>query len=632
MEAHSYVFSKIISSDLGADEHYHVPKYQREYTWGKRNWEQLMHDIDENPKGYFMGSIICVSESVLPGHEKIYQVIDGQQRLTTLSLLLAAIFSRLKILENSIEFEDDSERMHLLNTIFGIRSKLIKKKKDFYSSEKGGFVEQSAMHFLRVQPSKQNQNLDDYLFILSEIGLISEKNKPAYCSLRIMYKGYQYFLEQLNSLNLDQLLSLVAKINQLNFVLISVDTSADAFTLFETLNNRGVPLSAIDIIKNKILSEMENKHNIDIDDSYENWQKIIASIPDPSTQERFLRYYYNAFRWNENIRVEGIPRAIRSKIISIYENLIKKDAIFIFEDLCQKANLYGQLNYHDSENPTVSLSKKLEDLSYINASPAYQILLYLFSFSDDSFVEIDFLDQAVELLCKYYVRRNTTDFPPTRQLDQLHINLIENCQKYLENGNKLNIEYFSKLLLAGSDKKATLSQFEKSLRGNIYVSSSATTRYLLIKLNQIYHTKEYDPDLWKRDSKDRFVWTIEHVLPKTERISSEWVNMIADGNLELAKEQHEKCVHQLGNLTLSGFNSQLATANFEKKQSLSVNRKFLGHPINIGYKNGLALNQLEFEFMEQKLSLATADKWTTEMIEARTDFMVNLLLQIYTFE
>ena len=88
MEAHSYVFSKIISSDLGADEHYHVPKYQREYTWGKRNWEQLMHDIDENPKGYFMGSIICVSESVLPGHEKIYQVIDGQQRLTTLSLLL----------------------------------------------------------------------------------------------------------------------------------------------------------------------------------------------------------------------------------------------------------------------------------------------------------------------------------------------------------------------------------------------------------------------------------------------------------------------------------------------------------------------------------------------------------------
>ena len=632
MEAQSYVFSKIISSDLGADEHYHVPKYQREYTWGKGNWEQLIHDIDENPKGYFMGSIICVSESILPGHEKIYQVIDGQQRLMTLSLLMAAIFSRLQALKDSLEFEDDNEMIHFLTTVSGLHSKLVKKKKDFLAGEQGGVIEKSAMCFLRVQPSKQNHNLDDYLFILSEIGVLTEKAKPAYCGLRIMYKGYQYFVDQLESLHLDELLELVAKINQLNFVLISVNTSADAFTLFETLNNRGVPLSATDIIKNKILSEMETKHNIDIDDSYERWQKIIGSIPESSAQERFLRHYYNAFKWNKNIRVEGIPRAIRSKIISIYENLIKKDAIFIFDELCQKAKLYGQLNYYNADNSSPLLSEKLVDLFYINATPAYQILLYLFSCPDDSFIEPDFLDQATELLCKYYVRRNATDFPPTRQLDQLHINLIEDCQKRIGTGEKLNIDYFSNLLLVGGEKMATLSQFENSLRGSIYVSSSATTRYLLIKLNQIYHTREYDPDLWKRDSKDRFVWTIEHVLPKTERIPVEWANMIAGSDIELAKKKHEKHVHQLGNLTLSGFNSQLATASFEKKQSLSVNRKFLGHPINIGYKNGLALNQLEFELGGQNLSLATADKWTAEMIEARTDYMVDLLLKIYTVE
>jgi uncharacterized protein with ParB-like and HNH nuclease domain len=72
----------------------------------------------------------------------------------------------------------------------------------------------------------------------------------------------------------------VSKINQLIVVHISVSSQADAFTLFETLNNRGVPLSAIDIIKNKMLAEMAKQHRMNIDDSYEQWQAIIAAVPD----------------------------------------------------------------------------------------------------------------------------------------------------------------------------------------------------------------------------------------------------------------------------------------------------------------------------------------------------------------
>ena len=84
MQAQKMVFTNVISGEQGSHEHYHVPKFQREYIWGKANWEQLMQDIDENPPGYFMGSIICVNEQAdpLPGEESIFQVIDGQQRLT----------------------------------------------------------------------------------------------------------------------------------------------------------------------------------------------------------------------------------------------------------------------------------------------------------------------------------------------------------------------------------------------------------------------------------------------------------------------------------------------------------------------------------------------------------------------
>ena len=67
MIAHSLPFSKIVSSDQGAREHYHVPKYQREYSWGKRDWERLLNDIDENDTGYFMGSVICVREDLERG-------------------------------------------------------------------------------------------------------------------------------------------------------------------------------------------------------------------------------------------------------------------------------------------------------------------------------------------------------------------------------------------------------------------------------------------------------------------------------------------------------------------------------------------------------------------------------------
>ncbi|MCG3777024.1 MAG: hypothetical protein JW395_3899 [Nitrospira sp.] len=108
--------------------------------------------------------------------------------------------------------------------------------------------------------------------------------------------------------------------------------------------------------------------------------------------------------------------------------------------------------------------------------------------------------------------------------------------------------------------------------------------------------------------------------------------MIAGGDAAEAARLHERHVHRLGNLTLSGYNSKLATAPFDKKQALNENRKFLGESINIGYRNGLALNALPFKVGVKTLSLANAPAWTTDMIEARTKVMVDTLLKMYEFE
>jgi hypothetical protein len=122
------------------------------------------------------------------------------------------------------------------------------------------------------------------------------------------------------------------------------------------------------------------------------------------------------------------------------------------------------------------------------------------------------------------------------------------------------------------------------------------------------------------------------VLPQTENIPDEWVTMIADGDKQKAATLHEQHVDRLGNLTLSGYNSKLATAAFDKKQALSENCKFLGHNINIGYRNGLALNKLSFRLKKTQLSLATAPAWTVDMIDARTERICELLLEMYRFD
>jgi hypothetical protein len=108
--------------------------------------------------------------------------------------------------------------------------------------------------------------------------------------------------------------------------------------------------------------------------------------------------------------------------------------------------------------------------------------------------------------------------------------------------------------------------------------------------------------------------------------------MIADGDKKRASSLHEEYVDRLGNLTLSGYNSKLATAAFDKKQALAEKRKFLGHEINIGYRNGLALNSLTFSVQKKTLSLATTPTWTCQMIEARTNRICELLLKMYKFE
>ncbi|MCG2688563.1 DUF262 domain-containing protein, partial [Candidatus Parcubacteria bacterium] len=243
---------------------YVIPKFQREYIWNKDNWDDLLSDITEDDSAHFVGSIICIN----PGTDTLrpeLEIIDGQQRLTTVSLLLCAIYKLLK--SQDIESDDDL--------------KLIKWK----------LIQRRGENSIRLELSRQNNNFKDYQSILDEAGIKEFGDHASNKGNRRIYKCYRYFLNRLEEYNTEDLLNLLAKVDRILLVKIEVNSHSDAFMLFESLNNRGIPLSAIDLIKNKMLAELEKKEIMPVEEAFTRWNKIINNLPDYVIQERFLRQH-----------------------------------------------------------------------------------------------------------------------------------------------------------------------------------------------------------------------------------------------------------------------------------------------------------------------------------------------------
>lgn len=558
------------------DVTYFIPKYQREYVWGKNNWELLFDDIISNENNHFLGSIICINTKTDAVDKDHLELIDGQQRMTTLSILFIAIYDYLNFFKKDIE--DDEELSEFNSELLNLKYKLILK-----SDKKS----------LRLTPSISGKNKQDYEHLFSfESKLMDGKfAKSASAGLRRIVKAYRYFQMRLSEqrkltdesfeyiFDRKNTLELLKKLNSAVLVKIEVVSHSDAFTLFETLNNRGVPLTAIDLIKNSFLNEFEKREKNSIDEKFENWNRLISNLTeDYNVQERFLRHFYHAYKNEPDIEVKGKTRATSSTLISIYDNLIKKDPEYLFERLNGSSEIYNRLVVYENEDNSEVISKKLKDLQNIGGVSAYSLLLYIFEK-----YSLDDTDKStlIEFLVKFFLRRNITDSPPTRDLDAIFIEII----KKLHVGNTYNFDIIKDSILSHSAYASNDLVIQK-LKGKLYEENVGATRFILCKIEELKNTsKETITDLWARDIKKNFIWTIEHILPQGNNIPVKWVEMIADGNVEEAKKIQEEYVHTLGNLTLTGYNSQLSNFSFHKKRDRTNSEKSY-----IGYKNGMYLN------------------------------------------
>ena len=602
--------ANILSTDML--KIYDIPRYQREYTWNQRDWANLYDDITQNDAGYFLGSFIVVNGTVNSKMDTIhYEVIDGQQRLTTLSLLLAALYTR--IMEHKDSIDDDM----MLDDIRPLRNRLILK---------------SDKSMTRVIPQVQNHNLEDYRSILKEhIGLDAVIQKPKFLGLRKMSKAFNYFYDRLGEDVEGRdgiecvrcLLDICRLVCSAVVVQITVDSHADAYTLFASLNNRGVPLSAVDLIKNMLLGKVAGVDDGQLNYYFERWQEVLHNLGDDyKTQERFFRQNYDAFRREVNKPFIGesgsqLPLgsvATRSNLLKIYEKRMESadGALKVLDELTENSALYSRIIGLDQESPDSELSHQLLELSRAQGVASYLMLLFLFKKQNQLELKDETLALLVKLLVCFFVRRNLTDTPPTRDLERLFISICESLESEGLKGIAA-AEYIKKRLV---DVSASDASFKERLEGPIYDVNPDMTRYILTVIASPGVTKEMKP-LWERYASGNYVWTIEHIFPQGKNIPDEWVKMVADGDMSKAIEVQEKQVHTLGNLTITGYNSKLSNMPFVTKRD----RKD-AYGANVGYRNGLNLND----------ELVNTDTWTSEQIQERTDKLVRLTLKAFDFD
>ncbi|OOH85818.1 hypothetical protein BMT54_11355, partial [Pasteurellaceae bacterium 15-036681] len=216
--AKQITISALLSQDSdGKSFQYVIPPYQREYAWNKNQWDNLFDDLSENDKGYFLGSLICIL-----GEENKATVIDGQQRLTTLNLLLLAIYSKLKEMLEKPDFQNIMVTNRAYNRAWlNLEDFLIFKD------------------VARLILSTQNTNRADFDYLVRDIFKEEVIDMPKHFGNRRIAKAFNHFVARIENAVADDikaLFDLLDKVTSACVVRIDTKDESSAFILFESIN------------------------------------------------------------------------------------------------------------------------------------------------------------------------------------------------------------------------------------------------------------------------------------------------------------------------------------------------------------------------------------------------------------
>lgn len=504
---------------IGNGKSHCVPPYQRDYSWSEENWEDLWNDIVElmpnSQDNHYMGALVVQGKS-----DREFLVIDGQQRLTTLSLFALAVISKLNTMaEQGTDPDSNKERAQQL------RNRFIGEK------DPASLTETTRL----LLNNTDNDFYQDYLVQLKEPP--NPQRLPK--SNDLLWKCFLYFTKQLDNLEyletdgkaVAAVLSETAA-RQLMFILITVDDELNAYTVFETLNARGLKLTTTDLLKNYLFSLV--KTHSDLEALQRRWAKLIATV-DHKRFAEFLRYHLLCKE--SQGRTQRLFKLVRSRIRS------KEDVFELLTELGSRAELFAAVSdpRHDFWKDFPKAKQYIRELSLFRVR---QILPLVFAarefFSKEDFVRV------LKLLSIVSFRYNVISSLNTNVLERVY----PNAAKAVIAGDATSPAEVFKLIkpIYVNDKKMQqdFSLFAVNPRGR----KKKLAIYILARFEQEASGRacdfETDPG------------TVEHILPE---------NPLRAWDKAFPPELQEPLVHRLGNLTLltSSENKNISNATYDKK-------------------------------------------------------------------
>ncbi|GHQ72604.1 hypothetical protein VN1233_13040 [Helicobacter pylori] len=530
-----------------------IPIYQRLYSWKKEQCEQLWDDIikiggNDKMNGHFIGSILYAG--VDDTHSSPLLIIDGQQRLTTITLLFIALRNRSS---------DEVKR----------------KKMESYLINSGNDGDKK----FRLILSESDK--DTLLSLIDK-----DRRKPSEPSLKIV-ENFKLFEEWIRK-NTDKLETIFKGLEKLMIVWIALKKEKDDPQLiFESMNSKGIELTQTDLIRNYIVMETEVEKQEGFYNKY--WRAMEEDFKQNEKQDkklfdRFVRHYLT-------IKTREIPNI--SKIYVALKDYRQKKGIGIedlLKDLQKYCGYFCQIVFKKfKKEADKDLNKALGFLVDLDMDVVYPLLLELYSDYSDRVLSEDDFKHSIDLIESYICRRAVCGLG-TNSLNKVFPSFTKHIQKD---------EYFKSL----KAHFGSLTEKQRFPNNDEFKDRFITIDFYRFKKNIYFFER-----LENFDRKERVYtheYTIEHIMPK--KLTEEWERDLGENFQEI----HNKYLHTIGNLTLTGYNPEYGNKFFQEKQGMEK-----------GFKDSpLRLNQ----------SLRDLESFGEEEIKKRANDLADLALKIWTY-
>ncbi len=552
MEAHQVLLNSFLSQ---TKTQFVIPVNQRNYDWTEHQCKQLFKDIIEvgklQGKSHFVGSIVFIHDGVYTSTEvKPLVVIDGQQRLTTISLLYLALYKFA--MTNGME-----EKANEINETY-----LVNK-----------FVKEDSS---KLKLKQTDMNAKAFKFLLSA------NDASGYGEYSKVIENYKIFTGNITADNFEFILN---GLNSLLFVEISLERGKDdPQRIFESLNSTGLELSQADLIRNYILMGLEPKEQVRIFEEY--WEVIENNAKDKEKEESRVSDFSRDYLTLKNKKIPN-KNKVYEEFKSIFADRNKTFYDINLKEIRDFSYHYNKL-INPINEPDLDLQRELNYINRLEMNVSFPFLIPVYEDYKNNIISMEEFLKVLKLTQSYAWRRFIVNLQ-TNALNKIFMTLYGDIQKsnYIESLERALVKK------KGIQRYPNNAEIESALAEKDMYNIQSKNRLYFLELLENYNNREYvsvdNPDI-----------TIEHIFP--QKPDAKWRDFLSAEDYATIKD---KFLNTIANLTLSGNNGSLGNKTFLEKKNMNTDDKQQGYKFSRLWLNHYLkeLEKWDLETLKARYSL-----------------------------